>query len=187
VGRNSSIRTKSSSAESNNGTFNYSSKQASKLLDNTNLKIISEILKNPSISSLTLAKRLDIPLSTLQRRRIRIEKAILKKTYTLNYKAFGARVGDLIVNVDKGKSDELAQNILKNYKNNVVYCHTRIDLVHSVLAHVIYKSTEDLYYLIENIKAMEYVNGLSWSEMVNVIGDNNSDVMSAFFNNHTEH
>jgi DNA-binding Lrp family transcriptional regulator len=181
MGRKNSIRTKSSSTESNNGTFNYLSKQASKLLDNTNLKIISELLKNPSISSLTLAKRLDIPLSTLQRRRIRIEKAILKKTYTINYKAFGARVGDLIVNVDKGKSDEVAQNILRKYKNNVVYCHTRIDLVHSVLAHVIYKNTEELYYLIEDIKGMEYVNGISWSEMVNIIGDNNSEVMSAFF------
>src|SRR5918911_1815716 len=181
MGRKNSIRTKSSSTESNNGAFNYSSKQASKLLDNTNLKIISELLKNPSISSLILAKRLDIPLSTLQRRRIRIEKDILKKTYTLNYRAFAARVGDLIINVDKGKSDEVAQNILRKYKNNVVYCHTRIDLVHSVFAHVIYKNTEDLYYLIENIKAMEYVNGLSWSEMVNVIGDNNSEVMSAFF------
>jgi DNA-binding Lrp family transcriptional regulator len=184
MGRNNSIRTKSSSGISNYGTFNdYSSKQASRLLDNTNLKIISELLKNPNISSLTLANRLDIPLSTLQRRRVRIEKAILKKTYTLNYKAFGARVGDLIVNVDKGKSDQVAQNILKKHKNSVVYCHTRIDLVHSVLAHVIYKNTEDLYYLIEDIKAMQYVIGVSWSEIVNVIGDNNSEVMSAFFNN----
>jgi hypothetical protein len=40
-----------------------------------------------------------------------------------------------------------------------------------------------LYYLIEDIKAMQYVNGLSWSEMVNTIGDNNSEVMSAFFAN----
>jgi hypothetical protein len=34
---------------------------------------------------------------------------------------------------------------------------------------------------------MEYVNGMSWSEMVNVIGDNNSEVMSAFFNNQTDY
>jgi hypothetical protein len=78
--------------------------------------------------------------------------------------------------------DEVAQSILKNYKNNVVYCHTRIDLVHSVLAHAINKNTEDLYYLIEDIKAMQYVKGLSWSEMVSVIGDNNSEVMGAFLN-----
>lgn len=87
----------------NNGIFDSCSpKQGLKLLDSTNIKIISELVKNPTISSLSLANRLDIPLSTLQRRRTRIEKYALKKTYTFNYKTFGGRVGDLIVNVDKG-------------------------------------------------------------------------------------
>jgi hypothetical protein len=92
----------------------------------------------------------------LQRRRAKLE-AILKKTYTFDYESFGARVGDLIINVDKGKSDDVAQSILDKYKNNVIYCHTRIDLTHSVLAHVIYRDTAELYYLIEDIKATEYV------------------------------
>ena len=30
---------------------------------------------------------------------------------------------------------------------------------------------------------MKYVIGILWSEMVDVIGDNNSEVMYAFFNN----
>ncbi|HJT48232.1 MAG TPA: hypothetical protein VJ729_08600 [Nitrososphaeraceae archaeon] len=80
-------------------------------------------------------------------------------------------------------SDEVAQSILKSHKNNIEYCRSRIDSTHSVLAHVVYKETAELYYLIEDIKAMKYVNGLSWSEMVNTIGDNNSEVMSAFFAN----
>ena len=75
----------------------------------TNVKII-ELLKNPTISSLSLAKKLDVQFSTLQKRRAKIEKAILKN-YTFNYKVFGARVGDLIVNVDKGRSDEVARSI----------------------------------------------------------------------------
>jgi DNA-binding Lrp family transcriptional regulator len=175
---------KNNSNNDNNGVYDSPSpKQASKkLFDSISLKIISELLRNPTIRSLSLAKKVDVPLSTLQRRRARIEKAILKKTYDFNYKAFGARVGDLIINVDKGRSDEVAQSILKKYKNNVTYCHTRIDLVHSVLAHVIYKNTEELFYLIEDIKAMQYVNSLSWSEMVNVMGDNDSEVIRALFN-----
>jgi DNA-binding Lrp family transcriptional regulator len=159
-----------------------SSKQVLKLRDSINIKIISELVNSPTISSLALSKKLDIPLSTLQRRRTRIEKDILKKNYTFDYKAFGARVGDLIVNVDKGKSDEVAQSIIKNHKNNVEYCHTRIDSMHSVLAHTIYKNSKELYYLIEDVKAMEYVEGVQWSEMVNVVGDNTSEVISAFFN-----
>ena len=181
MARNKSIRIESLTATTDkNSTSSYAHKQVLKLLDSINIKIISELVRQPDISSLTLSKKLDIPLSTLQRRRARIEKAIIKKTYTFNYKAFGGRVGDLIVNVNKGKSDQVAQGILKKYKNNVTYCHTRIDLTHSVLAHIIYKDTEELYYLIENIKAMEYVNSLSWSETVKVIGDNDSEVISSF-------
>jgi DNA-binding Lrp family transcriptional regulator len=93
------------------------------LLDSTNVRIISELLKNPTISSLSLAKKLDIPPSTLQRRRAKVEKAILKKTYTFDYKSFGARVGDLIVNVDKGRSEEVAQSILRSIR---IMSHTAI-------------------------------------------------------------
>ena len=114
MAKNESIRTKSSltSKADKNGIFDSNSpKQVSKLLDNINIKIVSELVSETDISSLSLAKKLDIPLSTLQRRRARIEKAILRKKYTFNYKAFGGRVGDLIVNVDKGRSDEVARSI----------------------------------------------------------------------------
>jgi DNA-binding Lrp family transcriptional regulator len=158
-----------------------SAKYVSKLLDNINIRIVSELVREPDISSLALAKKLDIPLSTLQRRKARIEKAVLKRNYTFNYKAFGGRVGDLIVNVDRGKSKEVAQSLLKNYKNNVVSCDTRINSMHNVSAHVIYKNTEELFHLIESIKTMDYVTGVQWSEMVEIIGDNNSEVISAFF------
>ena len=93
------------------------------MLDSTNVRIISELLKNPTIISLSLAKKLDIPPSTLQRRRAKVEKAILKKTYTFDYKSFGARVGDLIVNVDKGRSEEVAQSILRSIR---IMSHTAI-------------------------------------------------------------
>jgi hypothetical protein len=39
----------------------------------------------------------------------------------------------------------------------------------------------ELYQLIENIKTMDYVDGIQWSEMVEAIGENNSEVISAFF------
>ena len=151
------------------GTFGYSPKQVLKVLDNINIKIVSELVRQPDMSSLALSKKLDIPLSTLQRRRARIEKVILKKTYTFNYKAFGGRIGDLIVSVDKGKSKEIAQILLKKYKNNILSCDTRINSMHNVSAHVVYKNTEELYELIENIKTMDYVDGIQWSEMVEAI------------------
>lgn len=135
-----------------------------KLLDSINVRIISELVKNPT-TSLSLAKRLNIPLSTLQRRRAKIENAILRRTYTFNHKAFGGRVGDLIIHVDKGKSDEVAQTLLEKYKNNIPYCDTRINSQHNVSAHVIYKNTEELHNLIESIRSMDYITGVAWSEI----------------------
>jgi DNA-binding Lrp family transcriptional regulator len=184
MARNKSVRSESLTANvDKTGTFNnHSSKQVLKLLDSINIKIISELVKNPNINSLTLSKKLGIPLSTIQRRRARIEKVILMRNYTFNYKAFGGRIGDLIVSVDKGKSKEVAQSVLRKYKNNVALCDTRINSMHNISVRVIYKSTEELYELIESIKTMDYVNALQWSEVVEVIGENNSEVIRAFFN-----
>lgn len=187
MARNKSIRTESlprlSTARVNNDiSDSYSDKHVLKLLDSINVRIISELVKNPTISSLSLAKRLNIPLSALQRRRAKIENAILRRTYTFNHKAFGGRVGDLIIHVDKGKSDEVAQTLLEKYKNNIAYCDTRINSQHNVSAHVIYKNTEELHNLIESIRSMDYITGVAWSETVRKVGDNNSEVISAFFN-----
>ena len=177
-----SLRRLSTSCVNNDISNNYNDKRILKLLDSINVRIISELVKNPTISSLSLAKRLDIPLSTLQRRRAKIENAILRRTYTFNYKAFGGRVGDFIIHVDKGKSDEVAQILLKKYKNNIAYCDTRINSMHNVSAHVVYKNTEELHNLIESIRSMDYVTGVASSETVRTVGDNNSEVILAFFN-----
>jgi DNA-binding Lrp family transcriptional regulator len=183
MARNKNIHIEPSTAkmDKNNDTINHTSKQILKLLDSTNFKIISELVAQPNTSSLTLSKKLDIPLSTLQRRRARIENAILNRKYTFNYKAFGGRMGDLIISIDKGKSREVAQTLLKKYKNNIVSCNTRINSEHNVSAHTVFKDTQELYELVESIKSLDYVNGVQWSELVEDLGDNNFEVMSAFF------
>jgi len=86
------------------------------LVDNTNLKIIEELVKNPGTSSASLATKLGIPLSSLQRRRAKLEKSVLTKSYDINLKASGGKMGDAVINVDKGRSREVATNILKKFK-----------------------------------------------------------------------
>ena len=56
------------------------------LVDNTNLKIIEELVKNPNTSSASLATKLGMPLSSLQRRRSKHEKTVLIKSYHINLK-----------------------------------------------------------------------------------------------------
>jgi len=38
------------------------------------------------------------------------------KAYHINLKASGGKMGDIVINVDKGRSREVASNILKNIK-----------------------------------------------------------------------
>jgi DNA-binding Lrp family transcriptional regulator len=157
------------------------------LVDNINLKIIEELIKNPSASSAILAKKLGITLSSLQRRRAKVEKSLLTKAYHIDLKASGGKMGDIVVNVDKGKSREVATNILKKYKTNVMSVSTRINSEHNVAAQILYNDTAELHDLLESIKSIPYVTSLQWSEMVEMIGDNSPLVITAFFNSSRQH
>ncbi|MGC2571608.1 MAG: Lrp/AsnC family transcriptional regulator [Candidatus Nitrosopolaris sp.] len=166
----------------NNNDLNHSDvKGLFKLVDNTNLKIIEELVKNPSTSSASLATKLEMPLSSLQRRRSKLEKSVLIKSYHINLKASGCKMGDAVIKVDKGKSREVAGHILKKFKSNVMDVSTRINSEHNVAAQIIYNDTVELHDLLENIKSIPYVISLQWSEIVEIIGDNSPSVITAFF------
>lgn len=153
----------------------------SRLIDNINLKIIDELVKNPGITSSSLATNLGIPLSSLQRRRAKIEKYILSKSYQINLRSIPGKRGEVVINVDQGKSREVAKQILKRFKNNVMSVSTRINHYHNVAAQIMFTDTAELHNLIENIKSMQFVTNVQWSEVVEIVGDNSSAVMSAFF------
>ena len=153
-----------------------------KLLDNINIKIITELVKDPNLSSLSLANKLHIPLSTCQRRKARLQKSLLNKIYHVNLRAFGGRMGDIVIDVEKGKSREVAQELLKKHKNNILSISTRINSGHNISAQLVYKDSAELHNLLGSIKSMPYVINAQWSEIVEIIGENNSSVISAFFN-----
>ena len=51
-----------------------------------------------------------------------------------------------------------------------------------VTVQILYNDTAELHNLLESIKSIPYVTSLQWSEMVEMIGDNNPLVITAFFN-----
>ena len=187
MSRNKSRTALEASALSRNGIRNFKSKGLLTLIDDTNLKIIEELIKNPNTSSMSLATKRQMPLSSLQRRRAKLEKSVLIKAYHINLKASGGKMGDVVINVDKGRSREVAGSILKKFKNNVMSVSTRINSEHNVAAQIIYNNTAELHNLLEGIKSIPYVISLQWSEMVEIIGDNSPSVITAFFNNSKQH
>lgn len=169
----------------NNNNYRIARKPSSP--DSIDIQIVSEILRDHDISSSHLSKKLSIPLSTIQRRRARIENSLLKKEYTFDFMAFGARVGDIVIGVDKGRSKELARFLLQHYKANILSCTIRINSTHNVMAHIVYKDSKELYNLIESVKSQEYVGSVQWSEVIEeVMGEENNyfEVIKDLLNSH---
>jgi DNA-binding Lrp family transcriptional regulator len=183
VSRSKSKRVFQDSPLTNRDINDFKFKGLLPLVDDINLKIIEELVKNPGTSSASLATKLGMPLSSLQRRRTKLEKSLLIKAYHINLKASGSKMGDAVINVDKGKSREVATDILKKHKNNVMSVSTRINSEHNVAAQILYNNTAELHNILEGIKSIPYVTSLQWSEIVEIIGDNSHLVITSFFNN----
>ena len=115
-----------------NGINNFKFKGLLTLVDEINLKIIEELVKNPNTSSMSLATKLRMPLSSLQMRRAKLEESVFVKVYHINLKASGGKMGDVVINVDKGRSREVATNILKKFKSIAMSVSTRINSEHNV-------------------------------------------------------
>ena len=170
-------------------------------LDKKDLIILNEMLANPDVTSLNISKKLKLPLSTVQRRRTAIERSsIVRKSYELDAKQFGWRTADILITVEKGDCVEIANRLLTenigiglssdiskiiNKGDNispgprVIESSLRIgDPVVNVVARVIYKSSDELFHIIQEIKKMPNIARVEWSEIVKVVGRNNALVLT---------
>jgi DNA-binding Lrp family transcriptional regulator len=154
-----------------------------KLFDTLNIKIVKELVNNPDISSTEIAAKYDIPLSTIQRRRAKIEESVLKKTYTLDIGRLGWRIADLLVSVEKGKGEETAQKLLQTNGSNVIIASLRIGHPQvNIMAEIFYKDSQELHYLTERVKGMQYVTYVEWAEVVKIVGSNFPAMLEKVFN-----
>ena len=134
-------------------------------------KKIFKLLLNPDggLSSSHLSKKLGIPQTTIQRRRKRLEKEVLKMFYTVDLEKFGWRRADVFISTRNGKTPSVAKKLLSNdvvtYVGRSIGEHT-IDL----RAEIIIKDNAELLDILENIKAIDGVNDAIWSEVVQVMG-----------------
>ena len=178
----SNFQSASNIAEGKKGKTNSEANSLSSFarLDSINLGIIKELIEDPNMKSADLAAKLQIPSSTIQRRRAMLESSsILRKTYELDLSALGWREADLLITVDRGRCRDIAQRLLRNFKNNVKSSTLRIgDPEVNVVAEIIYKSSPELLEIVENVKNMDLVSFVEWSEITEVVGRNNIDVKS---------
>src|SRR5919206_67095 len=101
-------------------------------LDSIDKDIISELIKDANIGTSHLSRKFKVPLSTIQRRKRTLENSILNKKYEINHNELGWRAGDLIILVEKGKTTEAMEHILKNHGDNSVISVTA-DLIQAIV------------------------------------------------------
>src|SRR5713101_6344500 len=89
-------------------------------MDKINMGIMKEIVNDADVKSSLIASKYKIPLSTIQRRRARLEKTVLKKNFSIDMIKMGWRVADLFVSVSGGKSNQVAKKILQSNSNIVM-------------------------------------------------------------------
>lgn len=147
------------------------------LLDKINLRIIEELIGNGDIKSSEISSRLKVPLSTIQRRRTKIEKTILKKSYHMDLTLLGYRTAQILIDIQKGKAREIGEKLLEKYDRNVIRASTRINSSNNLCLDVVYNGSDELHNLLEEIKSIPVANQVDWSEQVMILGDNLTSII----------
>ena len=142
-------------------------------LSNVDKLILKEILSpNPikNKTSLSLSRKLDIPVTTIQRRRKRLEMEFLEADYTLLINKFGWRRVDFFISTTDGKTDALANDLLS--MNHVTAVGKSIG-EHTIDLRVetIVEDNHELLDILEKLKAMDGIRDVVWSEIVGTVGN----------------
>ena len=119
-------------------------------------------------SSKTLARKLGIPATTVQRRRKRLEK-FLTQSYTLCLKAFGWHKVDFLIATESGKTGLIGKELLK--RDEVIYVGKSIGQ-HTIDLRVetILEGNAEILRMMELLKATKGVKDVVWTEIVEVVG-----------------
>lgn len=148
--------------------------------DRLDIRILNYLLKNSDIKSSEISSKLSVPLSTIQRRRSRLDKSnFLKKGYEINYQQFGLRRADIMVSVSKGDCVTIAKEIVKEYGEYVLEASITIgDPKVNLVVEVVYFDSDEIFNIIHRIKRMEHVEDARWSEIIKAVVKNDSDVVA---------
>ena len=145
-------------------------------MDKTDFRIISLLVlgyDNKKISS-----TLKIPLSTIQRRTRRILLSeIVKLEYIPNFKMLGIKKGLLHTYLRDGQLRKTAEKISEMEGILSVTIHVGNS---DVVSEFVYENSEDLVDIIAQIKQIQGVEQVVWSEEVSKLPSHKENIMRSF-------
>jgi DNA-binding Lrp family transcriptional regulator len=141
-------------------------------LTETDKQILRSLLGSKGrISSVELARKLEIPLTTIQRRRKRLESEFLEVAYSLKLEKLGWRRADLLVSTHKGVTYNVGKELLTHNSITRV-CRSIGEHTIDLHAEIVFKNNTELLNVIEWIKAFDGVKDVVWTEPVELVGKN---------------
>jgi DNA-binding Lrp family transcriptional regulator len=155
-------------------------------LDNIDHEIIALLCAGNN--NRQISTQLKIPLSTIQRRtRNIISSGIVNLWIQPNFQRLGLKRGSLHIDLDNGDIRKSVTQLSK--MDGMISSSVQIGNS-DVVAEYAYENTERLMDTITNIKHMEGVAGVKWSEEVYRIPVTSEDILSSFkkiWNNGNNH
>jgi len=123
------------------------------------------------VSSVELARKLEIPLTTIQRRRKRLESEFLEVDYSLRLDKLGWRNADLLISTSRGAAASIGKELLSH---NAITRVSRSIGEHTIDLHaeIVFKNNTELLNVIEWIKGLDGVKDVVWTEPVELVGKN---------------
>lgn len=126
-------------------------------------------LKGSPISNEAISTKLRIPLQIVKQRRKLLEGSHLQFFYDMNLANVGWRRIDLLISTQRGITISLARRLLK--QKHITYVGRSIgQQTIDLRAELIVKDNSQLLDYLEQVKAMDGVKDIMWSEIVQVVG-----------------
>jgi DNA-binding Lrp family transcriptional regulator len=145
------------------------------ILSNADKKILKSLIASScNVSSLTLSRDLNIPLSTVQRRRKRLEASLIETVYQLKLDKFGWRNATLFVATASTSARTIGAEMMSWEKEVVAVKRCMGENSADLQIDILFKSNRELCDIIERVKTIEGVTNVSWSESIETLGRNTS-------------
>jgi len=121
------------------------------------------------ISSQQISQQFGVSLSTVQRRRKRLEDTYFIRSYSLDPLKFGYRRIELLIYTSGGTTIDIGMELLKR-EEVISAFRTLGERAIDLRVEVFVKDNAALLDLIEQIKAMKGVKDIVWTEVIEPVG-----------------
>ncbi len=140
-------------------------------LDSLDMNIVNELIDDADASSSDIGRKYNKPLSTIQRRRTRLERTVLIKEYSINTKSTDWRSGEFFLKVIKGKAREIAEQTFEKYDKHVTMVTLTSNTVGNMIAHIYFRNSSNMFSIMEDLRRVPNVEDVMYAEHIERVGE----------------